>query len=168
MRILTLPLLLTCILFTGMCSNQKEMDGNNSQMTGEQELQIDTISQETMGQPVYLRETLNLVIRDEDALQALWGTTEPVTGETEFPSVDFSTEMVIVAAMGERGSSGYIISIDKVVEDEDGIQVYITETSPADDCINLTVMTAPHHIVKIPQSDKEVTFNINREINPCS
>lgn len=74
------------------------------------------------------------------------------------PRVDFSREMVIVAAQGARPSSGYDISVDRVAEVDGSIEVEVTSTTPAADCFLLAVITAPVAMVRVPASTSRVRF----------
>jgi hypothetical protein len=101
-----------------------------------------------------------LVIRDRERFDDLW---EQIVGLKEDkpapPEVDFSREMLIVAAMGERPSGGYEIVITGACEVDNQLEVHVRSSDYAQ-CggAQLGVLTAPVDIVRIPKSDLPVVF----------
>jgi hypothetical protein len=73
------------------------------------------------------------------------------------PQVDFSEEMVIAVAMGEKNSGGYKIEIEKITT-TDKINVYLKETTPDPAGITTQALTQPYIIVKIPLTTKEINY----------
>lgn len=72
------------------------------------------------------------------------------------PRIDFSTEDMLIACMGEKPSSGYGIKITRVELMTGGFTgghafVDVTETTPTPGGIGLTVMTQPVHVVRVPK-----------------
>lgn len=75
------------------------------------------------------------------------------------PDIDFSREILVVAALGERGSSGYIIVFEGAVENgAGGVDVVVRSLSPARNCGTLTVLTQPVDIARIPVKYASVRF----------
>jgi hypothetical protein len=74
------------------------------------------------------------------------------------PEVDFSKEMVIVAAMGQRPSSGYGIIIDGACECDGRVEVYVSSNENACGGAAFPVMTAPADAVRLPQTNLPVVF----------
>jgi len=97
-------------------------------------------------------ERTNFAIRDTVTWENLWADLYsghfPVP---EVPTVDFTTEMLIAVFQGERGSSGYLTNITKIMMTMTYYSVYVDEIHPGENCITLTVMTYPYHIVKISE-----------------
>jgi PrcB C-terminal len=110
-----------------------------------------------------------LVVRDAATWQSAWAQvyrgTSPVPPA---PSIDFSREMVIVAALGTRGSSGYDVLIDGATEaDAGGAVIAIRSTSPGAGCASLTVLTQPVDIARMPIRDGAVTFVERSSVTNC-
>ena len=110
-----------------------------------------------------------LVVRDAITWQAVWAQiyrgTSPVPPA---PSIDFSREMVIVAALGTRGSSGFDALIDGATEaDAGGAAIAIRSTSPGAGCASLTVLTQPVDIAWMPRRDGAVTFVERSTVTTC-
>src|SRR5688572_24543852 len=69
---------------------------------------------------------------------------------------DFATEMAVVAAMGEKASGGFDISIDSVTRHERGSIVYVTEKIPGPSCMTTGALTQPVHAVRAPRTDGDI------------
>lgn len=52
-------------------------------------------------------------------------------------------KVIVTVAMGEKGTSGYTISVDKINIIEGGVEIYVEETYPPKDSNVLTVITYP-------------------------
>ena len=110
-----------------------------------------------------------LVVRDAVTWQAVWAQlyrgTSPVPPT---PAIDFSREMVIVAALGTRGSSGYDVLVDGATEaDAGGAAIAIRSTSPGVGCASLTVLTQPVDIARMPIRNGAVTFVERSSVTNC-
>jgi PrcB C-terminal len=110
-----------------------------------------------------------LVIRDPVTWQATWAEiNRGLSPSSPPPSIDFSREMVVVAALGTRGSSGYDILIDGATEaDAGGAAIAIRSTSPGAGCGTLTVLTQPVDIARMPRRDGAVTFVERSSVTTC-
>ncbi|RZJ72791.1 protease complex subunit PrcB family protein [Flavobacterium sp.] len=62
---------------------------------------------------------------------------------------DLTSANFIVLNMGEKNTGGHSITVEKVEETPDKIIVYVKETSPPADSMNMQVITYPYAIVKI-------------------
>jgi hypothetical protein len=105
---------------------------------------------------------LRLVIRDRDTWFDLWRHLyqhSPSNGPyPELPDIDFSREMLIVAAMGQQPSSGYAIFIDGAYEQDDQLEVVVKSVVNIKCGGSATVMTAPVDIVRLPNIGLPVVF----------
>lgn len=114
-------------------------------------------------------ERLRLVIRDGEAWDALW---EELAGRIaprpEAPAVDFTTHMVVAAAMGQQTSGGYAISVEAVAERGDTLYALVQETTPGAGCLTATVLTAPAAAVVVPRHDGPVAFVEEEVARPCA
>ncbi|MCH8558592.1 MAG: protease complex subunit PrcB family protein [Balneolia bacterium] len=133
---------------------------------------METLSRGTMGSPVSL-ETGNdgqIVISSQEQFEELWKQMHQGIGNDvdDVPEIDFDRFTVLGVFMGEMPSSGYSIRINEIILQDDGsliAEVYRSEPGPT--CMNLTVITYPHHIVKIPAYDREITFESTTFVEEC-
>ncbi len=106
----------------------------------------------------------NVVARSEAEFKTLWRSFVPAHYPPPsvgiLPSVDFSTQMVIGVALGERSTGGYGIEITKVkvVEMRNELEVYVREALPGSGCPVIEALTQPFHIVSVGRVDKPVVF----------
>ena len=83
------------------------------------------------------------------------------------PSVDFATQMVVVASMGQRSSGGFTISIEAVSENDQGILVRVRESSPGRNCIVTEAFTSPATLRIVSASNKPLSFREIAETRNC-
>lgn len=83
------------------------------------------------------------------------------------PAIDFSKDQVVVAALGSRPSSGYVISIAGASRAGDAITVRVESRSPGPGCGVLTVMTYPVDVAKMPRTAGPVTFEETPIVKNC-
>jgi PrcB C-terminal len=107
-----------------------------------------------------LDQPARLVVRDAATWQAVWnqidGGQSPVAPP---PSVDFSRDMIVMAALGVRGTGGYGILISGASErSSDGIAVIVDSSSPAANCVVTESLTQPVDIARVPRREGAVTF----------
>jgi len=108
-------------------------------------------------------------LRDTVALRKLWQAhTAGVSPAPPLPDVDFSKEMVIAAFAGTRNNGGYIMSISRITEYPDRIEIDLSLTQPGSDCMVTEALTQPFVFVKTAQlGDKPVNFNLATAIEGC-
>lgn len=82
-------------------------------------------------------------------------------------NVDFTTQDMIIVAMGSQSSGGYSVEISKVIEYDVQIVIYATKSSPGSNCGTISVITYPTKIIAIPKTDKPVKFEISKKIDSC-
>ena len=127
-----------------------------------------TIEQETFRGPAPVNGQPELVvIRTQDEWQEFWGTFN--SGEQSsrtFPPVNFQTEMV-VAVLGIGHSSGFSVTIEKVVETAGGIAVYAEFKTPWGGSGLLPAFTFPHHIVRLARVRGDVELVVTERVAPC-
>jgi len=109
-----------------------------------------------------------LVVRDQATWDSVWtrfsGSVQPVP---EPPAVDFATQMVVVASMGQRSSGGFVIAIEAVSENDQGILVRVRESSPGRNCLVTAALTSPATLRIVPASTKPVSFREIVETRNC-
>ncbi len=102
-------------------------------------------------------ENKTYVIRQEQEWNSLRSKLR-----VSLPAVNFTQYMVVAAFQGRRRTGGYSIEITNIIEGQDNITVYITETSPRPEDIVIQILTDPFHIVKLERNGKNIVFNITR------
>ena len=105
------------------------------------------------------------VIRDQAALDRLWaslGASEPM------PKVDFANDVVIVAALGQRPTGGYGISVRRAEVDEGRLRVEVLTTNPGRHCTTTAALTQPVEVVAVTAAKVEpVEFVEKAETGDC-
>jgi hypothetical protein len=105
------------------------------------------------------REKSLAVIRSEREALAAWRLVW--NGDPRappLPPVDFAREMLVLAALGERGSAGYTVAISDAVADGSVVQIGIVETRPGEGCVTAAVVTSPAALAKFPRLEGRVEF----------
>jgi hypothetical protein len=91
-------------------------------------------------------------LTDEATWKALWSKDgAPV-------AVDFTKEMVLLAATGQHNTGGFNIAITEVRETDQRITAFVTETSPGVDMMTIDMLTQPYTVAVITKSEKPVYF----------
>lgn len=109
-----------------------------------------------------------MVMRSDGELAEFWVTFEvPRTPKTDPPVVDFGRMIVIAAAMGERSTGGYAVTIEAVHEAEGKLYVSVTELSPGPSCMTTQALTQPVFAVTVESAASEVVFVERAETSSC-
>jgi len=113
---------------------------------------------------------LRLVIKSQEEFSSLWrrfiGPVPPEQGVPPFPEIDFSKEIVIIAAMGTRPTSGYWIFVDGACEVDGQVEVFVSNVEDTSCIGGLTSLTYPADAVRLPRTDLPIVF---RETQiPCT
>jgi hypothetical protein len=99
------------------------------------------------------------VIGNEASWAVVWDQAmSPLSPRPEVPQVDFSREMVVLAAMGEQTSGGFAIGVKNVAQEGDTLEVTIMETSPGPSCGVTSALTQPFTAVRVARAEREVRF----------
>ena len=114
-----------------------------------------------------LREPRRMLIRDAETWAQVWTEMISAGDPRTPPFVDFTKEDVIVAALGERRSSGYSITITGVVADPLVAQVIVSTTVPGAACDQAEIVTAPLDAVRITKLDAAVKFDERTTLLNC-
>jgi hypothetical protein len=109
-----------------------------------------------------------IVIRDSVTWQVVWKDVWRGFSEVPpLPTVDFSREMILVAALGAHSTGGYGIMIDGANEAANGgINVTIRSISPLN-CLVTEAFTQPVDIARLPLRSGRVEFNERSEVHQC-
>lgn len=116
------------------------------------------------------RDALRVVIRDREAWLDFWKRMCPPNPEMPpLPEVDFSREMIVVAAMGERPNMGYGIIIESAYERDNQIEINVRSISISlKGCGVFPASTSPIDIVRIPKTERPVVFRETEAVRDCS
>lgn len=98
---------------------------------------------------------LQQLVTDEGTFQKYWQTLQP--GQAE-PSVDFTTQAVVVLMDQERPSNGYSIRVSSLEEKPDQFVVHYQVQAPAPGAATAQVLTRPWAVQIIPKPAKPVGF----------
>lgn len=116
----------------------------------------------------YLAHSVRLTVQDSADWRAVWARIVGPHSDAPLPPVDFSREMLLVAAMGEQPCRGYLINIDTIFrDDEKRIFAVVRERHRGAGCGCLNEVTSPVDIVVVPKTIRPVTFLERRESNVC-
>jgi hypothetical protein len=111
-----------------------------------------------------ISEARRLVIRDANAWDQFWSEL----GVGDRPAVDFSRDVVVVAAAGQRPTGGHEIAIDRVSQADGELNVEVVERSPGPNCMTTASLTQPVDVVVVPASDaRSWRFVERKEIRGC-
>jgi len=109
-------------------------------------------------------EPIRSVIRNQTEFNDFWkrlhspdAKHDPFPNLPPLPEIDFSQEMIIVAGMGQRPSSGYWIIIDGACETDGHLEIFVRSINGRR-CTSLGGITAPVDVVRIPRTNLPVEF----------
>lgn len=141
--------------------------------TGGSEAIVDASTQRTTREIVEVRgrggmQPARVVIRDASTWETFWGNmVANQTPRPPTPVVDFRRSIVLYAAMGQRNSGGYAISIDSVLVDQGSLRAIVRSVSPGRGCVTVQVINAPAVAVAVDRVDGQVTFIERAETKDC-
>jgi hypothetical protein len=111
-----------------------------------------------------IAEARRLVIRDANAWAELWSEL----GVGERPEVDFTRDLVIVVAAGQRPTGGHEIAVDQVTQSGPALTVSVLETKPGPNCMTTAALTQPVDIVVVPAVNaKSWSFVEQKDVRGC-
>ncbi len=93
------------------------------------------------------------VVQRPEVWTALWAGRQA-------PSVDFTTQSVIVALMGQQPTAGYDITISDVRATGTQVTSYVNEERPAPGSTVAQVITYPYDMVVVPKINQPVAFAV--------
>ena len=103
-----------------------------------------------------------LVIKTTEEFSDFWkrftAPIPPSNGIPPPPAIDFSKEMIVVSAMGQRPSLGYWTFIDGACEVDGQVEVFVTNVEDVKCMGVFTVITYPADAVRIPRTDLPIVF----------
>jgi protease stability complex PrcB-like protein len=106
-----------------------------------------------------MTDSARLVMRGDAEWRRTWAQLiGHITPAPEPPAIDFTKEMVIIAAMGPRPTAGYMIRIARVGRSSGVTYVDVVSESPGLKCSKAQTMTSPADVVVVPKIDEPVAF----------
>lgn len=111
-----------------------------------------------------ISEARRLVIRDANAWAQFWSEL----GIGDRPGVDFTREVVVAVAAGQRPTGGYEIAVDRVTRADGQLTVEVVERTPGPNCMTAASLTQPVDVVVVPAADaRSLSFIERKEIRGC-
>lgn len=106
-----------------------------------------------------IADSLRLVVRDAESWRAQWDAlNREMRPQPPLPTVDFAREMVVIAALGARGSGGWSIVVDSAVWRGGTTAIYLRRLAPGRGCFTTAAVSSPVDVVRVPRSDAPVRF----------
>lgn len=113
-------------------------------------------------------EPTRALITDDEGWAAAWETLHANQSSVpERPEVDFQSNVILLAAMGVRPTTGYTVTIDEVHYYEDTLYVSVLERSPGPSCGTGQAITSPVHVVKVPTQATSARFDVSTRTFSC-
>lgn len=116
-----------------------------------------------------LSDSTRAVIRDRGTWSDMWAQVHASSWPEPPPldEIDFGREMVVVAALGARGSGGYSIVIEDVFDRGDHIVVAVVRGEPGQRCLTTAALTSPADVVRLQRDERPVLFTERRVVAAC-
>ena len=99
------------------------------------------------------------VVRDPVIWADLWARANAhIAPVPKAPAVDFTKEMVALAALGERRTAGFSVEIVGARKEGGRLVLLVAEREPAKDAVVAAATTAPWHAVVLAKGDLPVEW----------
>ena len=95
---------------------------------------------------------------------AAWRTLHPESHTRPLPEIDFTTDMLVVAAFGD-GGAGSAITVEAASLDPTALTVAVRTDSGG--CNRMPTIWAPVSVVRLPRSDAPVVFHERQNLIIC-
>jgi hypothetical protein len=106
-----------------------------------------------------ITESQRLVVRDQATWQQTWNSIHALIFPVPaLPAVDFTREMVVVAALGQRPTGGFSIFIDSATDTANGVSITVRSVSPGSNCGVTTALTQPVDVARVTRREAAVSF----------
>jgi PrcB C-terminal len=111
-----------------------------------------------------ISESRRLVIRDANTWARFWSEL----GVGERPEIDFSRNLVVAVAAGQRSSGGYEIAVRRVSQANGDLTIEVEETTPGPNCMTTSALTQPVDVVALPAvGARSWSFIEHQEVRGC-
>jgi hypothetical protein len=109
-----------------------------------------------------------LVIPDRETWQSAWSRLhDGVSPAPPLPEINFSNDIVVLAAAGSRQSGGYDVLLTGASETDGVVTIEALIRSPAPNCVAAQVITAPVDLARMPARNGTVLFHMTARVNGC-
>jgi len=116
-----------------------------------------------------IADSMRLVIRDAGAWRSYWSAIHrPFIPAPPVPDVDFTREMIVLAAMGTRPTGGFAIRIENARADSARILLLVRRTVPGTGCAVPASVTQPVDLARIPTTALPISFAERVDRTDCS
>jgi hypothetical protein len=102
-----------------------------------------------------------LVIRDDTTYARFWSALGDAGSR---PSVDFTRDLIIVAAAGQQTAGGHSIEIERVTRVGAGLAIQVVETMPGPGCPTAQALTQPVDVVVVEAADARTWSFSDRKV----
>jgi PrcB C-terminal len=111
-----------------------------------------------------ISESRRLVIRDANTWARFWAEL----GVGERPEIDFTRNLVVAVAAGQRNSGGYEIAVRRVSQTDGDLTIEVEETMPGPNCMTTSALTQPVDVVVLPAvGARSWSFIEQQEVRGC-
>jgi hypothetical protein len=111
-----------------------------------------------------IAEARRLVIRDANAWADFWSEL----GVGDRPAVDFSKDVVVAVAAGQRPTGGHEIAVERVTNNGGELTIEVIETTPGPNCMTTASLTQPVDVVVVPGVvPRSWSFVERKEVRGC-
>ena len=115
-------------------------------------------------------DKMNYVVTTKEEWEKLWDAAVSNTfPRPPAPEIDFTQRSIIAVFQGNQPSSGYDISITKLVKTSRKLKVHVKEVSPDLPCKVLLLITQPFQIIETEKiaDPAKVKFIVKQKITHC-
>ncbi len=107
------------------------------------------------------------IVRDPEEWARAWADfTSNRDPAGSLPEVNFAEDFVILL-LDRHASGGYSVEIERVIEEDDALFVYAKHNAPFPGSGVIAAITNPHHIIRLPRFDGNVTLVVTEVVSPC-
>ena len=111
-----------------------------------------------------ITDSTRRIVTDADEWAELWGEVYAQRGSAPpVPDLDFSREMVVLAALGTRPSGGHAIHIDSARTTVGALEIFVRRIVPGPTCGTTAALTEPVTAVALPRTSLPPRF-VEREV----
>ena len=115
-----------------------------------------------------LDQAERMVLRDEVAWREVWAAIwRRHSPEPSLPEVDFSREMLVVVALGQRASGGFRILVDSAFMGVEELVIRVRTIAPGPRCVTTAALTQPVDVARLPRMELAVRFRDQPEVHDC-
>jgi len=112
-----------------------------------------------------IKEARRMVIQDANAWAAFWSEL----GVGDRPAIDFTRDIVVAVAAGERSSGGYEIAITGISQVNGELRAEVHETSPGPNCLSASSLSQPVDVIVVQGvKPKSWSFVEQKDVRGCS